>query len=373
MEQTKEITLKVNLTARKVYALLVLALMLWRPALLDSAQTMTMTSYYPAPYGGYYQLVSKSTTYLADTAGTSVYLNRNGGVTQIGNENTNTTRTDERSSMNQYGTSYLGRMSQNTTAPTSANLFGATHIGYQSGQVYVGYNTNSQITTATGYSGLFSNVPLATNKHIYIGSDGGSTQKKSGKDVSSSFPYSNDAKLLVNLTGYGNSSDGGPSGIMVVKNNYSAFLDLDNDGTVGTEAVIGAGSGTRLRIVSDGFPAITVDRSRPLYTTIHGRLTVQGDIILDNWSKGSNKTDKTKIKGLCYQQQYLGGTTSCETGYVAIGFLPHNNMSAASKVVTDGKAYNSGSYSGNPMLYTQDVRFSAQGYMTCCALDLNKL
>ncbi len=366
MEQTKEIALKVNLTARKVYVLLVLALMLWRPALLDSAQTMTMTSYYPAPYGGYYQLVSKSTTYLADTAWTSVYANRNGGYTYIGK---NATRSAGGSYMYQYGYGYLGMMSESTTTPTSTNQFGATHIGYNSGQVYVGYsNSYSQATTATGYSGLFSNVPLATNKHIYIGSDGGSTQKKSGKGVSSSFPYSNDAKLLVNLTGYSNSSDGGPSGILVAKNNYSAFLDLDNDGTVGTEAVIGAGSGTRLRIISDGYPAITADRIKPLYITIHGQLTVEGDIILGNWSNGS--TSKTKIQNLCYQKRYLGGVTSCKSGYVAIGFLPHNNMTSASRTVTDGNAYNTGSYAGAPMFYSQDTRFSAQGYLTCCALYL---
>jgi hypothetical protein len=367
MEQTKEITLKVNLTAKKVYALLVLALMLWRPALLDSAQTMTMTSYYPAPYGGYYQLVSKSTTYLADTAWTSMYANRNGGYTYIGK---NATRSAGGSYMYQYGYGYLGMISDNSTTPTEANAFGATHIGYQSGQVYVGYNNSySQATSATSYSGLFSNVPLATNKHIYIGSAGGATQKKSLKAINSSSIYSNDVKLLVDLDGYSNTSDGGPVGVVVAKGYYSSFLNVDvAEGSYGYEAVLGGGRYTRMRLMSDGYPAVTGDTGLPLYITVHGKLTVQGDIVLGNWSNGS--TSKTKIQNLCYQKRYLTGTTSCKTGYVAIGFLPHNNMSDDSKIVTDGNAYNSGSYSGNPMIYTQDTRFSAQGYLTCCALSL---
>ena len=271
--------------------------------------------------------------------------------------------------MYQYGYGYLGMMSESSTTPTGTNQFGATHLGYNSGQVYVGYsNSYSQATTATGYSGLFSNVPLSTNKHIYIGSDGGSTQKKSGKGITSSFPYSNDAKLLVNLTGYSNSSDGGPSGILVVKNSYSAFLDIDNDGSVGTEAVIGAGSGTRLRVISDGYPAITADRIKPLYITVHGKLTVEGDIVLDNWSNGS--TTKTKIYNLCYQKRYAGGSTACKSNYVAIGFLPHNGITSASRTISDADAFNTGTYSNSPMVYSQDSRFSAQGYLTCCAMNL---
>jgi len=368
MEQTKEITLKVNLTAKKVYALLVLALMLWRPALLDSAQTMTMTSYYPAPYGGYYQLVSKSTTYLADSSGTTVHLNRNGGTTNIGK---NATRSAAGSVMHQYGYSYLGKISDNTTTPTEANAFGATHIGYQSGQVYVGYNNSySQATSAASYSGLFSNVPLATNKHIYIGSAGGATQKKSLKAISSSSIYSNDVKLLIDLDGYSNTSDGGPVGVVVAKNYYSSFLNVDvAEGSYGYEAVLGGGRSTRMRLMSDGYPAITGDTGLPLYIVVHGRLTVQGDIILDKWAS-STRTAKTKIVNLCYQKRYLKGTTQCDDGYVAIGFLPHNNLTSDSKVVTDGNAFNTDSYSGNPMVYTQDSRFSAQGYLTCCALDL---
>jgi len=375
MEQTKEITLKVNLTAKKVYALLVLALMLWRPALLDSAQTMTMTSYYPAPYGGYYQLVSKSTTYLADSSAT-LYANRNGGYTYIGNYNAQ--RSTGGSYMHQYGNAYLGRLYNSaSTAPTGNSQFGSTHIGYESGQAYVGYahTAASQANTAIGYQGLFSRVPISTSEHIYVGGSASYyRQYKSAKGVNSSNPYSNPSKILIDLSSYGFASDNvnNPMGLLVVKSGNTAIFNIDSNAGVG-EAFVGGGNNTKLRLLSGGKPAITVTTlSLPHNINAQGNLYVNGDIYLGN---KYNSSDKTKIYNLCYQQSYGYGqdVVYCDTGYTAIGFLP-NNMegaaNAASRVSVEAQAFNTGTYANAPMLYTNDARAMAKGYITCCAIPM---
>lgn len=378
MEQSKEITLKVNISAKNTFLLLVLALMLWRPGLLDSAQTMTMTSYYPAPYGGYNQLLSKGNTYLADSAGADLRVNRYGGRTYIGNSSVTRTTSGSSSSisyMHQYGSAYLGYIGDSTsTAPTSQAQNGSTHIGYQSGQAYVGYgHYSSYVTTANGYAGLFSSVPIATNRHIYIGNGGNVLQKGSSYAISTSSQYKNPVKMLINLSGEGNTSASvdNPIGFLVAKDYYTAFVNIDAaEGSYGQEAIFGGGKSTRMRLMSDGYPAITGDTGLPLYIKVHGQLYVQGDIILDT-KRTTSSTAKTQIRNLCYQKAYgTGSTATCKSGYVAIGFLPHNGRNSASKIVTSYDYLAGGSYSQNPMLYTQDTRGTAQGFMTCCAMEV---
>ena len=51
--------------------LITLLFMAWRPTVLQS-ETLTLTTYYPAPYAGYNQLLTTGNTYLAKTSGAFV-------------------------------------------------------------------------------------------------------------------------------------------------------------------------------------------------------------------------------------------------------------------------------------------------------------
>ena len=64
MENTNTIVLELRLTRRKALVLLTLFFLAWRPGLLGS-ETLVMTTYYPAPYGGYARLLTTGKTILA--------------------------------------------------------------------------------------------------------------------------------------------------------------------------------------------------------------------------------------------------------------------------------------------------------------------
>lgn len=66
--KTKEITFKIKFNRHQATALLALFLLAWHPAFLGS-ETLTLTTYYPAPYGGYVSLLTTQQTLLARDAG----------------------------------------------------------------------------------------------------------------------------------------------------------------------------------------------------------------------------------------------------------------------------------------------------------------
>jgi hypothetical protein len=68
METVHKITIELSLTRRKALVLLALFFLCWRPGSLGS-ETLTMTTYYPAPYGGYARLLTTNQTLLARDAG----------------------------------------------------------------------------------------------------------------------------------------------------------------------------------------------------------------------------------------------------------------------------------------------------------------
>jgi len=82
---------------RKDICLLIIAVLLlsWHPALLSS-ETIRLTSYYPAPYGGYDRLMTTGNTYLAKdgsfvnwgpTSSTKLSTSEGGGIELVGNSN----------------------------------------------------------------------------------------------------------------------------------------------------------------------------------------------------------------------------------------------------------------------------------------------
>lgn len=60
----KKININLQLTGRELIIFLCLALILF-PALSLNSETLTLTTYYPAPYGGYANLLTTSNTWLA--------------------------------------------------------------------------------------------------------------------------------------------------------------------------------------------------------------------------------------------------------------------------------------------------------------------
>lgn len=66
--KTKEINFKIKFDRRHVAALLTVLFLAWHPAFLGS-ETLTLTTYYPAPYGGYVRLLTTQQTLLARDAG----------------------------------------------------------------------------------------------------------------------------------------------------------------------------------------------------------------------------------------------------------------------------------------------------------------
>ena len=68
MDNEKIITFQLQLTRRKAWLLLTAFFVCWHPGFLGS-ETLTLTTYYPAPYGGYASLLTTGKTLLARDAG----------------------------------------------------------------------------------------------------------------------------------------------------------------------------------------------------------------------------------------------------------------------------------------------------------------
>ena len=68
MENENIITLQLQLTRRKAFLLLTFFFLCWHPRFLGS-ETMTLTTYYPAPYGGYASILTTGQTLLARDSG----------------------------------------------------------------------------------------------------------------------------------------------------------------------------------------------------------------------------------------------------------------------------------------------------------------
>lgn len=68
MDNEKILTVKVEITRRKALFILAAFFLCWRPDPLGS-ETLTITTYYPAPYGAYASLLTTGQTLLARDAG----------------------------------------------------------------------------------------------------------------------------------------------------------------------------------------------------------------------------------------------------------------------------------------------------------------
>ncbi|MGD9641794.1 MAG: hypothetical protein AB7V08_03545 [Elusimicrobiales bacterium] len=66
--KTKELIFNIKFNRQQAAALLTLLFLAWHPAFLGS-ETLTLTTYYPAPYGGYVSLLTTNHTLLARDSG----------------------------------------------------------------------------------------------------------------------------------------------------------------------------------------------------------------------------------------------------------------------------------------------------------------
>ena len=64
MDSENIVTLQLQLTRRKAWLLLTAFFLCWHPGFLGS-ETLTLTTYYPAPFGGYVSLLTTGRTLLA--------------------------------------------------------------------------------------------------------------------------------------------------------------------------------------------------------------------------------------------------------------------------------------------------------------------
>lgn len=68
METTEELNIRVSFNRKNVLFLLVLFFLCWHPGFIGS-ESLTLTTYYPAPYGGYVRILTTNQTLLARDGG----------------------------------------------------------------------------------------------------------------------------------------------------------------------------------------------------------------------------------------------------------------------------------------------------------------
>ncbi|MDO8804443.1 MAG: hypothetical protein Q7R35_08425 [Elusimicrobiota bacterium] len=68
METTREIVIRFNFSRRQALYALAVFFIAWHPGFIGS-ETLTLTTYYPAPYGGYVNLLTTGQTLLARNSG----------------------------------------------------------------------------------------------------------------------------------------------------------------------------------------------------------------------------------------------------------------------------------------------------------------
>lgn len=150
MENENIITLQLQLTRRKALFLLTVFFLCWHPRFLGSEQ-LTLTTYYPAPYGGYANLLTTGQTLLARDA---IGVNPNSKV-GIGISGAPARKLDVNGDVN-VGQTYL------TNSDIYFNNTGHNHTGIGNTAGYAAienasnYNTLMLLGRANGIGGVRS-------------------------------------------------------------------------------------------------------------------------------------------------------------------------------------------------------------------------
>lgn len=356
MTQTKEIILKLRLSAKHLLAVVALSLIIWRPAVLDSAN-MTMTSYYPAPYGGYGQLMTTGNTFLAEDSSAVNFLSRGGGRTCIGSSTADSSGYCNKSSgtgsgagIYTYGNAYFGLPIAGGLEGTASGMVqtaGKTNLSYNYGEVNVGGYVSSP---STG-QGMFLKIPISSTSRIYLGSGGWSRWYRSIKDRFSSAGDDSNLAILVDTT-----QSGLEGGIGVAGSSASARF-WASPGSNWAE--IGGMSGTDFWLMAGGNDVLWF-RASDKKMTVYGDAQFNKDIYLSG-----------KIYNFCFQKVYGRSTsTSCGSGYALVGIVPHDGLSGMASRNNPQYTGASSVIGGVTTNSFSNAHVTAGGWMTCCALDL---
>lgn len=403
MKNTEEMIVKIRISARYMLAAIALALIVWRPAVIESS-SMTMTSYYPAPYGGYNQLLATGQAYLGDSSSFSsvvkddsassvaVYMARNGGKICVGSSNSGAgkcpgTGTGARGDLHVYGDSYFGYPKEGHDSSVYTSTFtgvvsmaGEVHLSHFKGKVLVGSGFSGNPYTDT-YYGMVSNIPIGTNKWIYVGQGGGTNTYTNPIQKGSS--DNSNYGILVNAGGTGDSYVPN-GGIGVMYGNYSVGMSVS-----GAEAIVGGKNNTHLNLIAGGYTGLRMASTGNSPTlTVYGPTYFNGATYFLNTITLNNSVDQdgkgtvnAQVKGLCYQKVYgMADSTSCAIGYTLIGFVPNDGIGGRdNNAVSRGMFYvgsvndastHVGVGSGKTDVGYSNPHVIGAGWLTCCAIDL---
>lgn len=169
MENENIVTIQFKFTRDKALLLMALFFLCWQPRVLNS-ETLTLTTYYPAPYGGYVSLMTTGQTLLARDGG-NVGVGMGSGVFptqrfQVNPPGANTFVVDSAGNVG-YGTANpSGRMdlrfptsggmqvSDNSAPDTQSYApFGVTRSASGADQAYIGLTKQGTYPWAIGVAG----------------------------------------------------------------------------------------------------------------------------------------------------------------------------------------------------------------------------
>lgn len=358
MTQTKEIILKLRVSAKHLLAVIALSLIIWRPAMLDSA-SMTMTSYYPAPYGGYGQLMTTGNTFLAEDSSAVNFLSRGGGRTCIGSSTADSSGycnkasgTGSGAGIYTYGNAYFGLPIAGGLEGTASGMVqtaGKTNLSYNFGEVNIG----GYVTSPSTGQGMFSKIPFSSTSRIYLGANGWSRWYATIKDRFSSHTDTSKLAIFVDTT---NSELAG--GIAVAGNSAAARYWASPNSNW---AEIGGMAGTDFYLMAGGNDVLWF-RASDKKMKVYGDAEFSGDIIM---------TSGKVIKNFCFQKVYGRSTsTSCGSGYALVGIVPHDGLSGMASRNNPQYTGASSVIGGVTTNSFSNAHVTAGGWMTCCALDL---
>lgn len=372
MDTTKDIVLQFKLSNKQIFFILALALLIWRPGLLSS-DTMTMTTYYPAPYGGYVKLLATGDSYLARDAG-AAYVGKSGtasNLTVYGNEVIEQASTIKGTlTVKQTAT-----MEQNINVLWSAYIDGSAYInstltvlgGTSVIQNFGDFNIGASNSNATSTAwGLNSNMRMHTNKYI-------SVIPNSCIWCSENYPSGNTSYgrygLLVKQISGTYSQDGIASYRLNGSTPLVTYMGASYDEAVAMLGSIGGGLdlvasdivGMKIKLASgtENFRVVF-----PQQTEFHSRVLFKSDVYMGTLtSLGTSDAPQSiaKIHNLCYRQRLSASISvnTCKSGYTSIGYIPTYYYATPNVYASNGQYY--------------EMAYGMYGYMTCCRITAPKI
>ena len=176
--ETTEISLKLNFNRRQATLFIAFLLLAWHPGFLGS-ETLTLTTYYPAPYGGYVSLLTTNQTLLARDGGnvgigiagptSKLHVVSAGGNTSIDVRTNGRIMTGDASNnggvwLSQSADGFVGNNGGNIGFWTNSGW--AMQIVKSNGNVGIGNPAPSERLSVTGNISVSGDIVLSPNSYI---------------------------------------------------------------------------------------------------------------------------------------------------------------------------------------------------------------